>query len=76
MAAAREDSGKKETIVLCICGPGEGNFDRMQREVISWALRKLWVEKWLMKEVMTLCDNAKTVVKRMGTVKSLRRRWG
>jgi len=40
----------------------EKAFNRVPREVDWWALRKLGIEKWLVKEVMAMCDNARTVV--------------
>ena len=41
----------------------ENTFDRMPREVVRWALRKLGVDEWLIRTVMTLCTEACTVVK-------------
>ena len=35
----------------------------MQREVISWAMRKLGVEEWLVLAVMSMYAGAKTVVR-------------
>ena len=43
----------------------EKAFDRVPREVISWAMRKLGVEEWLISAVMSMYSGAKTVV---GTV--------
>ena len=43
----------------------EKAFDRVPREVISWAMRKLRVEEWLVSAVMSMYTDAKTVV---GTV--------
>ena len=37
-------------------------FDRVPREVISWAMRKLGVEEWLVSVVMSMYSGAKTVV--------------
>ena len=34
----------------------------MPREVISWAMRKLGVEEWLVSAVMSMYTGAKTVV--------------
>ena len=39
----------------------EKAFDRVPREVIRWALRKLGVEEWLVKAVMTMYEKARTV---------------
>ena len=39
----------------------EKAFDRVPREVISWALRKLGVEEWLVSAVMSMYTGAKTV---------------
>ena len=41
----------------------EKAFDRVPREVISWAMRKLGVEEWLVSEVMSMYIGAKTVVR-------------
>ena len=41
----------------------EKAFDRVPREVISWALRKLGVEEWLVSAVMSMYIGAKTVVR-------------
>jgi len=37
----------------------EKAFDRVQREVISWAMRKLGVEEWLVSAVMSMYTGAK-----------------
>ena len=41
----------------------EKGFDRVPREVISWAMRKLGVEEWLVSAVMSMYAGAKTVVR-------------
>ena len=41
----------------------EKAFDRLPREVISWAMRKLGVEEWLVSAVMSMYTGAKTVVR-------------
>ena len=41
----------------------EKAFDRVPREVISWAMHKLGVEEWLVSAVMSMCAGAKTVVR-------------
>ena len=41
----------------------EKAFDRIQRDMVRWALRKLEVEEWLMKAVMIMYKRAKTMVK-------------
>ena len=41
----------------------EKAFDRVPREVISWAMRKLGVEDWLVLAVMSMYAGAKTVVR-------------
>jgi len=41
----------------------EKAFDRVPREVISWALSKLGVEEWLVSAVMSMYTGAKTVVR-------------
>jgi len=40
----------------------EKAFDRVPREVISWAMGKLGVEEWLVSAVMSMYSGAKTVV--------------
>jgi len=41
----------------------EKAFDRVPREVIRWAVRKLGVEEWLVSAVMSMYTGAKTLVK-------------
>ena len=41
----------------------EKAFNRVPREVISWAIRKLGVEEWLVLAVMPTYAGAKTVVR-------------
>jgi len=41
----------------------EKAFDRVPREVIRWALRKLGVEKWSVSAVMSMYAGAKTIVR-------------
>ena len=41
----------------------EKAFDRVPRAVISWAMRKLGVEEWLVSAVMSMYIGAKTVVR-------------
>jgi len=41
----------------------EKAFDRVPREVINWAMRKLGVEEWLVSAVMTMYRGVKTVVR-------------
>jgi len=41
----------------------EKAFDRVPREVIQWAVRKLGVEEWLVSAVMFMYTGAKTVVR-------------
>ena len=41
----------------------EKAFDRVPREVISWAMPKLGVEEWLVSAVMSMYIGAKTVVR-------------
>jgi len=38
-------------------------FDRVPREVIRWAMRKLGGEEWLVSAVMSMYTGAKTVVR-------------
>ena len=41
----------------------EKAFDRVPREVVRWALRKLVVDEWLIRTVMALYTEACTVVR-------------
>ena len=41
----------------------EKAFDRVPREVVRWALRKLGVDKWLIRTVMAWYTEACTVVR-------------
>ena len=41
----------------------EKAFDGVPREVISWAMRKLGVEEWLVSAVMSMYSGAKSVVR-------------
>jgi len=41
----------------------EKAFDRVPREVISWAMHNLGVEEWLVSAVMSMYTGAKTVVR-------------
>ena len=41
----------------------EKAFDRVPREVISWAMHKLGVEEWLVSAMMSMYTGAKTVVR-------------
>jgi len=41
----------------------EKAFDRVPREVISWAMHKLEIEEWLVSAVMSMYTGAKTVVR-------------
>jgi len=41
----------------------EKAFDRVPREVISWAMRKLGVKEWLVSAVMSMYLGAKTTVR-------------
>ena len=52
--------GKKEYFVFVDL---EKAFDRVPREVISWVMRKLGVEEWLVSAVMSMYAGAKTVVR-------------
>ena len=42
----------------------EKEFDRVPREVVKWALRKLGVDEWLIHKVMVLYTETCTVVRR------------
>ena len=54
--------GKKRALLFAFVDL-EKAFDRVPREVVGWALRKLGVEEWLVKAVMTMCEKARTMVK-------------
>jgi len=41
----------------------EKAFNTVSREMVWWTLRKLEVEEWFAKRVMTVYDNARTMVK-------------
>ena len=41
----------------------EKAFDRVPKEVISWAMRKLGVKEWLVSAVMSMYSGAKTIVR-------------
>jgi len=41
----------------------EKAFDRVPREVIRWAMRKLGFEEWLVSAVMSMYTGVKTVVR-------------
>ena len=41
----------------------EKAFDRVPREVIRWAMRRMGVEEWLVSAVMSMYTGAKTVVR-------------
>ena len=58
------DTRKKEGFVLCICIFGES---LVPRDVLGWALRKLGVEKWLIKTVYTMHRNAQGQLRFDGT---------
>ena len=42
------------------------SFDRVPRDVVTWALRKLGVDEWLIRTVMALYTEACTVVRTDG----------
>ena len=51
-------------------------FDRVPREVTSWATRKLGVEEWLVSAVMSMYTGAKTVVRTVyGNSKGFEVKW-
>ena len=55
----------------------EKAFDRVPREVISWAMRKLGVEEWLVSAVVSMYTGAKTVVRTVyGNSKGFQRKSG
>nr|ACH48202.1 reverse transcriptase-like protein [Cyriopagopus schmidti] len=38
-------------------------FDRVPREVVKWALRRSGVDEWIVRAVMAMYANARTVVR-------------
>jgi len=53
----------KVKALFWFCGFGESfRQGAKRREVISWAMRKLGVEEWLVSAVMSMYSGAKTVV--------------
>jgi len=48
-------------------------FDRVPREVISWAMHKLGDKEWIVSAVMSMYTGAKTIVRTVyGNSKGLR----
>ena len=47
----------------------EKAFDRVPREIIWWAMRKLGIEEWLVRAVMSLYENAKSNVRVNGNLR-------
>ena len=43
----RDTPNNEEEAVLCFCGFGKG-INRVSREVVRWAMRKLGVNEWLL----------------------------
>ena len=41
----------------------EKAFDRVPREIVQWAMRKLGVEEWLVRIVMKMYEDLRTVVR-------------
>ena len=46
----------------------EKAFDRVPRQVVKWALRKVGVEEWIIQVVMSMYENAKSAVNINGTI--------
>ena len=46
----------------------EKAFDRVPREVMQWAMRKLGVEEWIVRVVMAMYEGASTQVRVDGTL--------
>ena len=53
----------KKKKLYCAFVDLEKAFDRVPREVVRWALRKLGVDEWLIRTVMALYTEACTVVR-------------
>ena len=62
MPTAGELSGEKEETLFCLCGSGE-SIDQVPREVVKWAVRKLGVNEWLIRAVMTMYRNNINVIR-------------
>ena len=41
-------------------------FDRVPRKVVEWAMKKLGVEEWLVRAVMTMYKHARTRIRSYG----------
>ena len=63
LGSQRETLSKEEEAVLCFFVDLEKAFDRVPREVVRWALRKLGVDEWLIRTVMALYAETCTVVR-------------
>ena len=44
----------------------EKGFGRVPRKVVEWAMRKLGVEEWLVRAVMTMYKHARTIIRSYG----------
>ena len=44
----------------------EKAFDRVPREVVQWAMRKLGVEEWLVRIAMKMYEDSRTAVRVLG----------
>ena len=62
MGALQEAWQKNNKLYFCFMDL-EKAFDRVPREVISWAMHKLGVEEWLVSAVVSMYTGAKTVVR-------------
>ena len=61
---------KKETWMVFV--DFEKAFDRVPREVVWWALRKVGVEEWLIKVIQFMYVGVTTAVRMKGEVRNLR----
>ena len=41
----------------------EKAFDRVPREVVKWAMRKLGVDEWLLRAVMIMYKNSNSMIR-------------
>ena len=63
MRQVQENYQAKKKKLYCAFVDLEKVLDRVPREVVGWALRKLGVDKWLIRTVMALYTEACTVVR-------------
>ena len=68
MTIAGEVYGKEKEALFSLCR-AEKAFDRVLRDVVRWAMRKLGVDEWLIKTVMVIMyKNSNSAVRVNNTV--------